>query len=259
MQTTRLMSEYIDSVAIPQIKELLTNYGDVAILWWDTPIDMEDEFAEKLQSTLSLQPDIITNDRLKRPNFPGDYKTPENKIPKFNELDGNDWETCMTMNKSWGYRKSDNNWKSSEVLIRNLIDIASKGGNYLLNVGPKADGEFPIESVERLKEIGKWMKINGEAIYGTKGSPLNTISWGRYTTKIENDNSILYLFVFDWPSDNVLILNNINKKVESAYLIEEGNRKLEIKQSVNDLKIYVPDMLDRNYARVIKINIEGKL
>jgi alpha-L-fucosidase len=137
------MSQYIDEVAVPQVKELLTNYGPIAVFWWDTPTDMTDEFAEKLNSLLSLQPNIITNDRLKRPNFPGDYKTPEQRIPNLSELDGKDWETCMTMNETWGYKSYAHNWKSTETLVRNLIDIASKGGNYLLNVGPKADGTIP--------------------------------------------------------------------------------------------------------------------
>jgi len=104
-----------------------------------------------------------------------------------------DWETCMTMNDTWGYKSYDTNWKSTETLIRNLIDIASKGGNYLLNVGPKADGTFPKESIDRLKQIGAWMKVNGEAIYGTKASPLKPLAWGRCTKK---DNT-LYLSVFN--------------------------------------------------------------
>ncbi|HTD93040.1 MAG TPA: alpha-L-fucosidase, partial [Chitinophagaceae bacterium] len=95
-QTTKTMSQYMDDVAVPQVKELLTNYGDVAVLWWDTPTGMTDEYAEKLNALLKLQPNIITNDRLKRPNFPGDYKTPEQRIPNLSELDGKDWETCMT-------------------------------------------------------------------------------------------------------------------------------------------------------------------
>jgi alpha-L-fucosidase len=117
-QTTKTMAQYIDEVAVPQVKEILTNYGDVAILWWDTPTDMTDEFATKLNALLKLQPKIITNDRLKRPNFPGDFKTPEQRIPNLSELDGKDWETCMTMNETWGYKSYANNWKSRETLVR---------------------------------------------------------------------------------------------------------------------------------------------
>src|SRR5882757_4393331 len=178
-QTAVPMSEYIDKVAVPQVKELLTNYGDVAVIWWDTPTGMTDEFAQKLQAVLALQPNIITNDRLKRPNFTGDYKTPEQKIPKPEELDGKDWETCMTMNGTWGYKSYDNKWKTTETLVHNLVDIASKGGNYLLNVGPTAEGEFPQGSIDGLKGIGAWMKVNGESIYATKASPFGLLPWGR--------------------------------------------------------------------------------
>ncbi|WP_449438419.1 alpha-L-fucosidase [Pedobacter steynii] len=180
-QETKSFDQYIDDVAVPQVKELMTNYGDIAVLWWDTPTNMTDEAALKLQAALKTQPQIITNDRLKRPNFPGDTKTPEQKIPNQAELDGMDWETCMTMNGTWGFRTSDQKWKSSETLIRNLVDIASKGGNYLLNIGPKPDGTFPQESIDRLKAIEKWMKVNSEAIYSTKSSPLNPLLWGRCT------------------------------------------------------------------------------
>src|SRR6187549_1503727 len=198
-QTKKTMAQYIDDVAVPQVKELLTNYGDVAVLWWDTPTGMTDEYAEKLKALLKLQPQIITNDRLKRPNYPGDYKTPEQRIPNLSELDGKDWETCMTMNETWGFKSYANNWKSTETLVRNLIDIASKGGNYLLNVGPKPDGTFPKESVQALKEMGDWMKVNSEAIYATKASPLEPLSWGRCTKKTTRNGTTLYLTVFDWP------------------------------------------------------------
>src|SRR5687767_11373388 len=212
-QTTKTMAQYIDEVAVPQVKEILTNYGDVAVLWWDTPTGMTDEFAEKLNATLALQPNIVTNDRLKRPNFPGDYKTPEQRIPKLSELDGKDWETCMTMNGTWGFKKNDHEWKSAEVMVRNLVDIASKGGNYLMNVGPKADGTIPMESVNSLKEMGAWMKVNGESIYGTNGSPLKPFSWGRCTQKENNGNTILYFSVFDWPQDGTLELPGLSHEI----------------------------------------------
>ncbi|MCK4923197.1 MAG: alpha-L-fucosidase, partial [Bacteroidales bacterium] len=135
-QETSTFDEYVNRVAVPQVREILTNYGEISVLWWDTPRSMTDDAAQKLQDLLGLQPNIITNDRLKRPNFTGDYKTPEQKIPNPDDLEGHYWETCMTMNSSWGYR-DDNKWKSADSLIRSLVDIASKGGNFLLNVGPK--------------------------------------------------------------------------------------------------------------------------
>ena len=257
-QTTKTMGQYIDDVAVPQVRELLTNYGDVAVLWWDTPTRMTDEYAEKLNALLSLQPKIITNDRLKRPDFPGDYKTPEQRIPNLSELDGKDWETCMTMNETWGYKSYANNWKSSETLVRNLIDIASKEGNYLLNVGPKPDGTFPQESIERLKEIGEWMKINGEAIYGSKGSPLQPLPWGRCTRKESEYTTTLYLEVFDWPKDGKLIIPGVTNEITSATLLANG-KLLKTAKNNDAIVINVPQSAPGKIASVVKLLVKGKV
>jgi alpha-L-fucosidase len=257
-QTTDSMSTYIDKVAVPQVKELLTNYGDVSVLWWDTPTGMTDEFAEKLQAVLSLQPKIITDDRLKRPNFPGDYKTPEQKIPNLADLDGKDWETCMTMNGTWGYKSYDNKWKTPTTLIHNLVDIASKGGNYLLNVGPTAEGEFPQGSIDGLKAIGAWMKVNGEAIYGTKASPFGLLPWGRCTKKAQKGNTILYLSVFDWPADGKLTVPGLKNAVVSAKLLAGGNT-LKTDASADGLVINVPEKAPDTIAAVIRVEVSGIL
>lgn len=255
-QTTKTMSEYIDAVAVPQVKEILTNYGEIAVLWWDTPTGMTDEYAEKFQAALALQPNIITNDRLKRPNFPGDYKTPEQRIPDLKELDGKDWETCMTMNETWGYKSWADKWKTPETMVRNLIDIASKGGNYLLNVGPKADGEFPVQSVESLKAIGAWMKVNGESIYATKASPLAPLPWGRCTRKEQNGNTTLYLSVFEWPKDGKLVVPGLKNKVTSAKLLADG-KTLKTKTDDSGLTITVPEKSSDPIATVIKLELKG--
>jgi alpha-L-fucosidase len=252
LQTTKSMSDYIQNVSIPQVKELMSNYGDVAVLWWDTPTAMTDEFAIQFQELLKLQPGIITNDRLKRPNFPGDYKTPEQKIPSRNEMENKDWETCMTMNSTWGYKKNDSKWKSAETLIRNLVDIASKGGNYLLNVGPKPDGTFPVESIARLKEIGVWMGKNSEAIYGTTASYLPQPAWGRITQKYSGNESFLYLSIFDWPNDNVLKLSGVKSTLLSAQLLA-NNTNLKTEQSASDILIHLPEACPDKIAAVIKI------
>jgi alpha-L-fucosidase len=255
-QTARTMEQYINDIAVPQVKEILTQYGDIAVLWWDTPTGMTDEFAEKFKALLPLQPRMITNDRLKRPNYPGDFKTPEQRIPDLSELDGKDWETCMTMNGTWGYKSYDDKWKSSETLIRNLLDIASKGGNYLLNVGPKADGEFPAESIERLKDIGVWMKLNGEAIYGSQASPLAPLPWGRCTQKEQNGNTTLYLSVFDWPVDGKLTVPDFHNDVKSAVLLASG-KKLSTGIDKDQLVITLPDKAPDAIATVIKVEVKG--
>jgi alpha-L-fucosidase len=256
LQTTKTMAQYIDNVSVPQVKELLTNYGDVAVLWWDTPTGMTDEFAEKLKSVLKLQPMIITNDRLKRPNFPGDYKTPEQKIPNLSELDGKDWETCMTMNGTWGYKSWDDKWKSTETLVHNLIDIASKGGNYLLNVGPKADGTFPQQSVDLLKGIGDWIKVNSESIYGTTASPFAPVSWGRITKKENKGNTILYLHVFDWPKDGKLITPALNNSLVSVSLLG-SKEKIKAKSENGVYEIKLPDNAPNKIASVIRLEVKG--
>ncbi len=170
-----------------QLRELVTNY-DPAVLWFDgewqdwwTEADGKDLY----QFVRSLKPDIIINNRVGKgrvgmqgfsktdQEYAGDFGTPEQQIPT-NGLPGVDWESCMTMNTTWGFKFYDDKWKSPEVIIRNLIDIASKGGNYLLNVGPTAEGQIPRPSVERLTAVGKWMKTNGESIYDTTASPFST-------------------------------------------------------------------------------------
>ncbi len=202
------MDKYLQDVAVPQVKELLTNYGPIAVMWWDTPADMNQQRADMLLPLLKLQPGIIMNNRLGF--YDGDFGTPEQEIPKADS--DNDWETCMTMNDTWGYKSTDNNWKSTQNLVRNLIDIVSKGGNYLLNVGPDSLGQIPSPSVDRLKAIGNWLKTNGEAIYGTTRAPFTTMMFdGRATMK---DNK-LYLFVFNWPSDEIR-LPDLRTSLQSA-------------------------------------------
>jgi len=257
-QMTTTMAQYIDKIAVPQVKELLSNYGDISVVFWDTPQNMTDEFAKKLQKTLELQPNIISNDRLKHPNFEGDYKTPEQKIPDLSEVNGEAWETCMTMNNSWGYRLSDHNWKSSKVLIRNLIDIVSKGGNYLLNIGPKDDGEFPQESIDRLKEIGTWMKKNGEAIYGTNASPLKKLEFGCCTKKETTDGTIIYLSVFNWPTNGKLIVPELKNRVLSAKILSNG-KSVKTAIKTEGLIINIPTKAPDEIATVIKIELKGQI
>jgi alpha-L-fucosidase len=253
VQSSKTFDEYIDKVAVPQVREILSNYGEIAVLWWDTPTRMTDEAALKLQELLKLQPHIITNDRLKRPNFPGDTKTPEQKIPDQKEMEGSNWETCMTMNGSWGWR-DDNKWKSTETLIHNLVDIASKGGNYLLNVGPKPDGTFPEESIQRLKEIGNWMDTNGESIYGTQASPFNVFPWGRCTKKTEKGKTILYFTVFDWPENGELVIPEMKSKVRSAKLLAT-NKKVKTTLSSEGLALKLPGKAPDQIASVIRLEL----
>jgi alpha-L-fucosidase len=246
--------KYINEIAVPQTREILTRYKP-DILWWDTPVEMTAERAERFLPLLKLVPGIITNNRLERPHYPGDFSTPEQEIPDTG-LDA-DWETCMTMNKTWGYKSYDHDWKSAETLIRNLVDIASKGGNYLLNIGPKSDGTIPQESIDRLHAIGTWMDVNGEAIYATTASPTKRPAWGRITTKRRDGETTLYLHVFDWPADGKLPVAVTNDVAEGK-LLADPSRKLTVENDgdqglVVQLTGEAPDPI----CSVVALSVQG--
>ena len=246
--------DYIDKVAIPQVKEILTNYGDVCELWWDVPTDMTKERAAKFLPLLKLQPQIVTNDRLGG-GIKGDLFTPEQYIPTTG-IKGL-WETCMTMNDTWGFKTNDHNWKTSTTLIRNLIETASKGGNYLLNVGPESSGKFPAEIVTRLEDIGKWMKVNSESIYGTTASPFKVLPWGKATTKaLSNGNTDIYLQVYNWPEDGKLVIPGLQNSVLSAKLLANG-APLGIGKMDGNQFLNVPIKNLNPVATVIKLSIKG--
>jgi alpha-L-fucosidase len=245
---------YIDQVAVPQVTEILTRYQP-DVLWWDTPCLMTPARAAKLAALLPLKPGIIHNDRLGG-GYRGDTETPEQNIPATG-FPGRDWETCMTMNDTWGFKSDDHHWKPLATLITNLVDIVSKGGNYLLNVGPTAEGEIPQESIQRLREVGAWMKVNGEAIYGTHASPFKKLPWGRCTVKTAGDDTILYLHVLEWPTDGKLTVPGLANPVKSAELLA-GGAKLTIAKSDNGPVLVLPATAPDAICSTIKMIIQGK-
>ncbi len=258
MQQSVSFDEYFYKVSLPQIKEILQNYGDVAVIWWDTPGKrITGKHVADIMEVVKKHPNIIMNDRLIRPsNTVGDYKTPEGLVPKISDVEGVDWETCMTIGSSWGYKSYEKNWKSQETLIRNLITIASRGGNFLLNVGPNPEGLVSQEETERLQIMGKWLQTNGEAIYGTQRSSIYP-KWGQCIRKDNKKNSILYLCVFDWPKDSKLILE-AQYKIKGASLLSDGS-KLKTEATKNGIVIQLPAEAPDKIASVVKLELKEKL
>jgi alpha-L-fucosidase len=246
-------------------------------MWWDySAQDFQGDEAWRATELMNLvrtkQPAIIMNNRLFRtreagwagmgtegflpqldPKY-GDFLTPEQRIPATG-MPGIDWETCMTLNTTWGYSEHDHAWKSDETLIRNLVDIASKGGNYLLNIGPKGDGSVPAESVKSLRAIGAWMKINGDAIHGTKASPFEPPAWGRCTQKaIAGGGVRLYLHVFEWPADGKLVVP-VASRARGAKLLADG-AKLEVSRVGDALTIKLPPRAPDPIASVVVLEVD---
>ena len=233
-----------------QANELVSNYGTVDVMWWDySSQDFQGDEAWRAFDLMGMvrakQPGIIMNNRLFRcaeagwksmgthgftgtldPKY-GDFITPEQHIPATG-MPGIDWETCMTMNTTWGYSRHDHAWKPVQTLIRNLVDIASKGGNYLLNIGPEGDGSVPPQSVERMAAMGKWMSRYGDSIYGTTASLFPKLPWGRSTTKaLPDGRACLYLQIFEWPADGVLVVPGLTVAPTQAELLTpDGTREV---------------------------------
>lgn len=256
--------KYFKNYMKPQVKELLTNYGDVGVVWFDGDwiSDYTTEMGKELYDFIrDIQPNTIVNNRVdkgrmgmegmdKEGNFAGDFGTPEQEIPDTG-IDS-DWEACMTMNGSWGYKPSDHKWKSSEDLIQKLVDIVSKGGNFLLNIGPDGYGRFPSESIRRLNAMGEWTKKNGESLYGASASPFEKPKWGRYTKK----GNVIYAHVFDWPESGTLKLHK-DIKVKKVALLTDPNTELESLATSREVLVEVPMMAPDAAVSVIKIELSN--
>lgn len=208
--------KYLDRKCIPQLKELLTGYGKISILWFDTPMHItKEESLELFQLVKDLQPECIVNGRIG--NGVGEYLTTGDcSIPKL-PIPG-DWEVPATLNESWGYNKYDNKWRSSEEILRLLLKIVSRGGNYLLNIGPDVHGQIPEESCKILNEVGRYLKKNGEAVYGTKHMEVYPydLDWAELTVKEKK----LFIHVLK-PKAGVGLMNVANK-IRRAYIVENG-------------------------------------
>jgi alpha-L-fucosidase len=263
--------QYLREKAEPQVKELLTGYGPVCLIWFDTARMMEvNGRAQRfLDIVHALQPACLIDGRL---GATGDYRSMgDNRIP--NEVVHEDWEVPATLNNTWGYKSYDNNWKTPEDLTFKLVDIVSKGGNYLLNVGPTAEGLIPQPSQDNLRAVGRWLKVNGEAIYGAgttpfgeelgtpdpegkkdkKGNPLfiAKTDW-RCTTKPGK----LYIHLFKWPAGS-FELPAIKDKVTRAYLLADPQKQaLTVKQNGQKWSISLPAAAPDKMDSVLVLELE---
>ena len=245
-----------------QLKEIITRY-DPGIIWFDGEWQNtwnHERGVDLYNYCRSLKPDIIINNRVDvsragmngmstSAGAVGDYGTPEQEIPANGIKD--DWESCMTMNGSWGFHANDHNWKSVDTLIFNVVDCASKGGNYLLNVGPDSHGVIPQPSVDRLKAVGKWLDVNGEAIYDSQASPFSRpMPWGRVTRK----GNTLYCVVFD-KNASTIELSGLSTSITSASILGRRER-VSVRQTPDGPVLDVPT--GQNEPIVVKVTLAGE-
>lgn len=256
-----------------QLKELLDTCNP-EVLWFDGEwVDWytEEDAREVYRFLRELKPELIINNRVGKgrkgmeglnkgdQDYVGDFGTPEQQIPATG-LPGVDWESCMTMNDTWGFKSYDDHWKSAETLIRNLVDIASKGGNYLLNVGPTAEGIIPAPSVERLAAMGRWMKVNRASLYRTSASPFTTLPWGRCTKKEFPGRTTLYLHVFDWPKDGKLVVPGLKSQPARCFLLSDPDKTLlTTGRDDSGVTVQLPAAAPDPICSVVVLNVRGKL
>jgi alpha-L-fucosidase len=265
--------QYLETKSLPQVREILSNYGPLGLIWFDVPKNMTSERAGKFEKLVrEIQPNCLVSGRIGQGSHNDYFSTGDNRIPELPKA--GDWETPATLNHTWGYKKDDHDWKSSTDLIFNLVDIVSKGGNYLLNVGPDARGVIPQPSQDSLRGVGKWLKTHGEAIYGcgqtafgseygdfardAKGNVIkdskgqakfNTLPriW-RCTTKPGK----VFIHIFQWPGDRQLTLPALKSSVSRAYLLgDPGQKAVPIESQSDRLVIKLPGTAPEGPVSVI--------
>lgn len=249
--------KYVDEKAIPQIRELLTKYHP-DILWFDTPHKLPlSENIRILKSIRETDPNVLVNGRLVRAAGAelGDYKNTADRPAEFFPVTGN-WEAIPTTNESYGYHKFDSSHKSPAHFIQLLASAASRGGNLLMNIGPKGDGSFDAKDLEILQGIGRWMKTNSASIFGTSPSVLPMQNWGVITQR----HNKTFLHVFNWPANKQLFLGGIKGKLNKIYLLSDAGKKpLPFQLKGDLLRIDLPATAPDKVDAVIVLESDGKL
>jgi len=247
---------YLEEKAKPQLRELLTNYGPVGLVWFDRGMYTREQGLEFVSLVKNIQPAALINGRVGHyyQEFIGDYQsTNDNGMPPGGLEEY--WETPQTLNETWGYSKFDSLWKSPEDIIIRLAEVVSRGGNYLLNIGPKGSGSIPDTTIKIFNEVGKWMERNSESIYGTSANPFGELSWGYCTVK----GNKLYLLVKEWPHEGRLTVPGLLSRVKSAYSLTDRNNTISINKHENITYIDLPAKPADTPVSVIVLEIEDKL
>lgn len=257
-ESKKNFSRYLEEKVKPQVRELLTNYGPIGLIWLDTPRNITREQSQELVDLVhELQPDCLVSGRVG--HGVGDYDSVGDNQISVGEV-RRDWETPVTLNDTWGFKRDDENWKPTAILIRQMVQVVSRGGNYLLNVGPTATGIIPEPSVKRLHQVGEWLKKNSEAVYGNGPGPFPyELPWGLITTRPGK----LYLHVFDWPGKELQVYG-LKGKVQKAYFLTNRNQlkftqKTEPKLDHHALTIQLPAKGPDEYDSVIVLEVEGEV
>lgn len=241
---------YIAQIAMAQLKELLTHYGPIGVVWFDTDgsRDITPEESAKVVDILKTQPKVVVDPRL--PGVKGDFQTAEQHMPLLRPK--GDWELCGTVNGSWGYTNAKA--KPIEKLLPYMITAWGMGGNVLMNVGPSSEGIIPQDSAERLHQIGAWLKVNGDSIYGSTGGPFTWLPWGTATRK----GDTLYLHVFHWPSDGILKVPLANHPVKAWLLADPAKKALALDSDPTRINIHLPPQAPDPVASVVALQVTGE-
>jgi alpha-L-fucosidase len=245
---------YLEEKAKPQIRELLTHYGPLGLVWFDRGMYTQEQGEEFVRLVRQHQPSALINSRVGHYNqeLLGDFQEMADKGIPPGGLDEY-FQTPQTLNETWGYSKFDTLWKDPETVIRQLVQVVSLGGNYLLNIGPEGNGEIPDRTIKIFAKVGSWLERNAESIYGTRANPFGELDWGYCTVK-ENK---LYLFVRDWPVDNELSLTGLQNSVTSAYLLIDKSVKLTVVHADNKTRIILPSKVPDDPITVLVLETDG--